>query len=225
MALTRFAKSGLNRLGYEVTGDGEQVVLLLHGLLQSRATMHPLGDALEDDATVIIMDLRGHGGSSAINGVNMNLQNMAEDAFAVLDAEGIEEAVTVVGIEVGAVIAQLMQVAHPERIEKLVLINVPSGDQLDSETLQSIANAAYREQAESALRRWLTLSWGDDWETAVPKPRQAAARRSAGAIHPVLTALDRAEIAEASSMQLPGGLPFAAESDVEQVVKAIRGES
>ena len=45
---------------------------------------------------------------------------MAEDAIAVLDAEGIERA-HVVGASMGGVIAQIIGVMHPERVRSLTL--------------------------------------------------------------------------------------------------------
>lgn len=52
MAVTKFAQHGLVRLGYEMNGDGEPTVLVLHGLLQTRNTLIPLLDALEERAKI-----------------------------------------------------------------------------------------------------------------------------------------------------------------------------
>lgn len=222
MAVTKFAQHGLVRLGYEVNGEGQPTVLVLHGLLQTRNTLIPLLDELEDQSTVIAMDLRGHGGSSAVQGLSLRLPDLVNDAFAVLDSAEVDGPVIVVGVEIGAVIAQAMEVAHPDRIRATVLINFPAGDMLDEAMITNIANTAYKGQADQAISRWLDLSWGEGWKESMPKPRVAAARRSAEAIHPILMALAKAEVAESESMSLPGGGPFAEDEHLAQVIEAIK---
>lgn len=221
MARTSFAQNGLVRLGYEVQGESGPVVLLLHGLLADRASLRPLMDALVDQATVITMDLRGHGGSSAIHGVDMQIPALVDDAFAVLDAAEITAPVVVVGVELGAVIATMMQETNSERLTGTVLVNYPSAEMRDPATLADIATRAYREQTEQALNRWLDLSWGEGWQGRVPKPRIAAARRSAQAIHPVLTAMAAANLPDVESLHLPGGVPFASDEAVHQVMQEL----
>lgn len=221
MARTTFAQNGLVRLGYEVQGETGPVVMILHGLLADRASLRPLMDALVDQATVITMDLRGHGGSSAIHGVDMQLSALAEDAFAVLDATGITAPVVVVGVELGGVIATAMQESSPERLTGTVLVNYPSAEMRDPATLNDIATRAYREQTEQALNRWLDLSWGEGWQESVPKPRIAAARRSVQAIHPILMAMAGAELPDVDSLRLPGGTPFASDEAVHQVMQEL----
>lgn len=221
MAVTKFAQHGLVRLGYEINGEGQPAVLVVHGVLQSRSLMRPLTDALEERATVISMDIRGHGGSSAVHGLNLQMQDLVEDALAVLDAAEIESDVIVVGVELGSVIAQMMRDLAPERVRGVVAINHPTGDMVDPDVLNAIADNAYRGEAEKALTRWLDLSWGLEWKESVPKPRIAAARRSVEAIHPVLTALARGGVVEQDSLQLPGGAPFDSESDLATVLAAI----
>ena len=222
MARTTFAQNGLVRLGYEVQGDTGPVVLVLHGLLSDRASLRPLTDALEDQATTIVMDIRGHGGSSAIHGVDLKISDLVSDAFAVLDAAEVSAPVTVVGVELGAVIASGMREVQPDRVADTVLVNLPSAEMLDADTLIEIATLAYREQVEKALNRWLDLSWGEGWKESVPRARIAAARRSAGAIHPVLSALAEVNLGDTESISLPGGMPFAEDEAVEKVMEQLR---
>ena len=221
MSVTKFAQHGLVRLGYEINGEGEPVVLVLHGLLQGRITLRPLTDALEERTTVISMDLRGHGGSSAVHGLELQIADLANDAFAVLDAAGVEAGVTIVGVELGAVIAASMQDARPDRVRGVVSINFPSGEMLDADILRNIADTAYKGQAEQALSRWLDMSWGEGWRDSVPKSRVAAARRSVEAIHPILTALAGAGVTGEASLESPGGSPFENEGDLAAALAAI----
>lgn len=221
MSVTKFAQHGLVRLGYEIGGEGEPTTLVLHGVLQGRITLRPLTDALAGRTTTISIDMRGHGGSSAVHGLALRIPDLVDDAFAVLDAAELTNPVTVVGVELGAVIANAMKTSRPDRVRGVVMVNHPAGDMLDTAILQSIAEIAYAGQAEQALARWLDISWGPGWKDAVPKPRIAAARRSVEAIHPMLTALAKAEIDEQPSLNVSGGTPFDDEDDLAAVLAAI----
>ena len=67
----------------------------------------------------IAIDNRGTGKSSQPPGP-YDLMQMARDSLAVLDAEQVERA-HVMGASMGGVIAQILAVRHPERVESLVL--------------------------------------------------------------------------------------------------------
>jgi len=65
------------------------------------------------------IDNRGVGGSAGAPRP-FSLEQMADDAVAVLDAEGVERA-HVMGASMGGVIAQIIGVMHPERVRSLTL--------------------------------------------------------------------------------------------------------
>jgi 3-oxoadipate enol-lactonase len=65
------------------------------------------------------VDNRGVGGSAGAPRP-FSLEQMADDAIAVLDAEGVERA-HVMGASMGGVIAQMLAVRHPARVRSLVL--------------------------------------------------------------------------------------------------------
>lgn len=114
-----------------VTDDGTQIaysawgrhdgspVLLIQGL-----GMDHRGWALQRGAfgrhhRCIAPDNRGTGHSDAPPGPYV-LGRMAEDALAVMDAEGVERA-HVVGASMGGVIAQILAVMYPDRVRSLTL--------------------------------------------------------------------------------------------------------
>ena len=108
------------RLHYEVQGprDGTPV-LLIHGLgadLRGWTLQRP---RFARRHRVLSLDNRGVGRSDAPPGP-YSLQQMADDAVAVLDAEGIESA-HVVGASMGGIITQIIGVLHPQRTRSLVL--------------------------------------------------------------------------------------------------------
>lgn len=108
------------RLHYEVAGrrDGPPVLMVQglgtdsHGWLLQRF-------ALGSRYRLVLMDNRGAGRSDKPPGPYA-LTTMAEDAVAVLDAAGIEDA-HVMGASMGGVIAQILAVGAPERVRSLVL--------------------------------------------------------------------------------------------------------
>ena len=70
---------------------------------------------------VIAMDLRGHGRSDKPPG-EYTMPSLLADFEAVLNALGVEDKITLVGHSFGGAIASEYVNAHPERVERLVLI-------------------------------------------------------------------------------------------------------
>ena len=69
---------------------------------------------------VITIDNRGIGASDTPPG-NYSTRAMANDVLAVLDHAGIQRA-SLIGTSLGGMIAQELALAHPERVDKLVLV-------------------------------------------------------------------------------------------------------
>jgi 3-oxoadipate enol-lactonase len=108
------------RVHYEVAGrtDGEPL-LLIQGLGVDMKGWAAQRYALGRRYRLLLVDNRGAGGSDKPTGT-YDLEVMANDAVAVLDAEGIERA-HVLGASMGGVIAQIIGVRHPDRVRSLVL--------------------------------------------------------------------------------------------------------
>jgi pimeloyl-ACP methyl ester carboxylesterase len=107
------------RLG--AAGPGAPVILAIHGITSTSRTWLATARALGDRATLLAVDLRGRGRSSELP-APYGLEVHARDMLAVLDAAGLERAV-VAGHSLGAYIAARLAVRHPERIERLVLVD------------------------------------------------------------------------------------------------------
>ena len=95
------------------------VLLLMHAI----ATTGPLTwftvvDELRERYRVVTFDQRWHG--RGIRSAEFRLDDCADDAAAVLDALGVDQAV-VVGYSMGGAVAQLLWHRHPERVAGLVL--------------------------------------------------------------------------------------------------------
>jgi len=111
------AGDGAN-LYYERTGAGAPVLLVM-GLGMNATGWWRTIPVLAQRLEVIAFDNRGSGRSDVTDGP-YTMEQLADDAVAVLDACGIDRA-HVYGISLGGMIAQQVALRHPERVDRLVL--------------------------------------------------------------------------------------------------------
>ena len=104
---------------YERRGEGPPIVFVHAAVLDGRQWA-PQVEALCDEYTTFVYDVRGHGrtGGSARDAYSIAL--LADDLGAFLDAAGVERPV-LCGLSMGGCIAQTYAAAHPERLAGLVL--------------------------------------------------------------------------------------------------------
>jgi 3-oxoadipate enol-lactonase len=122
---TREARNGSVRLAYDVRGQGPPLVLV-QGLGVGRWGWEPVADRLARRFRVITVDNRGVGASDSPPGP-YSARVMAEDVLAVLDDAGVAAA-SVVGTSLGGMVAQELALAHPGRVDRLVLVaTIPGG--------------------------------------------------------------------------------------------------
>ena len=109
------------RIHYEVTGRiGKTPVLMIQGLGASKNAWNLQRIAMATRFRIISFDNRGAGRSDKPT-EPFTLEQMADDAIAVLDAAGIETA-HVVGASMGGVISQIVAVKYPQRVRSLTLV-------------------------------------------------------------------------------------------------------
>ena len=109
------------RIHYEVTGRvGRTPVLMIQGLGASKNAWNLQRIAMATRFRIISFDNRGAGRSDKPT-EPFTLEQMADDAIAVLDAAGIETA-HVVGASMGGVISQIVAVKYPHRVRSLTLV-------------------------------------------------------------------------------------------------------
>jgi pimeloyl-ACP methyl ester carboxylesterase len=127
----RFQRSGITSheveldaatLKYWKGGEGEPL-LLLHGFGGDALFTWHGQRSLADRHTVIAPDLVWFGGSHADEG-DYGLLTQVQAFVELLDAEGIEKT-DLVGISYGGLVAFALTVLHPDRVNRLVLVDTP----------------------------------------------------------------------------------------------------
>lgn len=126
VAATRQAltAAGLERIDeagrvYWRGGKGERTLVLLHGVNDQAGTWAPVVAALVGSHKLLVLDLSGHGDSEPREGA-LPMSRIVGDVHAVIEAE-VPGRVTLVGNSMGGWVSMLYALAHPERVEHLVL--------------------------------------------------------------------------------------------------------
>jgi pimeloyl-ACP methyl ester carboxylesterase len=102
-------------------GDGDRVVVALHGISANSMSFPSVARHLDPDVSLVAPDLRGRGRSGALP-APYGLTQHALDVVAVLDHLGLDSAV-VMGESMGAYVAVVLGGRHPERVDRLVLVD------------------------------------------------------------------------------------------------------
>lgn len=121
--MSRLARPGAS-LAYRLhgtEGPSSPKVLLIQGVGVAGSGWQPQVDELAPDHQLLTYDNRGLGQSRLEPGAALSIEQMADDARALLDAVGWESA-HVVGHSMGGVIAQELALKHRRRVLSLALL-------------------------------------------------------------------------------------------------------
>lgn len=113
------------RLFYEDSGDGEDVIVFSHGYLMSHAMFGAQVAALGDRWRCIAWDERGHG-QTVTTPEPFTYWDSARDLLGLLDHLGIEQAV-LAGMSQGGYLSLRAALTAPDRVRALVLIDTQPG--------------------------------------------------------------------------------------------------
>ena len=150
-------------INYEVVGAGCPV-LMLHGFTGSIAAWQGIPQKLSREFRVIVVDMIGHGESSApADPARYSIPGAVDDLQALLDRLNVEQT-AVLGYSMGGRVASEMALSAPERVSSLVLES--SGVGIDDQD-----ERAHRAASDEALARLIEEqgieAFVDRWE-AVP---------------------------------------------------------
>ncbi|HEY8994981.1 MAG TPA: alpha/beta fold hydrolase [Lacunisphaera sp.] len=172
----------------DLGGAGNPPMIVLHGLLGSSRNWLSTGRDLARHFHVLALDARNHGKSP--HAPEMTYETMAADIIAWMDAQGLARA-ELVGHSMGGKTAMLLACRHPERVLRLVVVDIAPKDyswaahraefaamhELDLASLSSRSEAELRFEARVphlGTRKFLTtnLTQGDDggwrWQINLP---------------------------------------------------------
>jgi 3-oxoadipate enol-lactonase len=143
---------------YEITGSGPWVTFL-HPLAVDLTVWDAQVEAMASRFTVLRLDARGHGQSTAPVGA-YSLEQMADDAIALLDVLGVART-HLVGLSMGGMIAQHAALKAPQRLAGLVLAGTtsyypPESQPVWDERLRVVAAQGVGPMLASTLERWFT---------------------------------------------------------------------
>lgn len=140
------------KIAYIEKGQGDKVIVLIHGNFSSCYHYEPLYKRIPDDYRVIAPDLRGYGDSSYNTPID-TLHELADDVVLLLKELGIEKAV-VGGWSLGGCVAQSLAARYPSMVEKLILIGSGSAKGYPvfkkSATYENLVGSIYETKEELA---------------------------------------------------------------------------
>lgn len=196
--------SSVELFSVDLGGSGQPPMLVLHGLLGSSRNWQTTGRDLAVHFHVVALDARNHGRSPHAD--EMTVDAMVADTLAWMDLQGIARA-TVVGHSMGGRTAMALACRHPERVERLVVVDVAprayswqghraefaAMNELSLDSLQSRQEAEMRFEArvpDLGMRKFLTtnLARDDDgrwrWQVNLPVLTAALPLLEKGALAP-----------------------------------------
>jgi 3-oxoadipate enol-lactonase len=108
------------KLFYLQEGEGEEVIVLSHGLLWSHKMFQSQVDFLKQNYTVIAYDHRGQGQSEVTDGA-IDLDLLTLDAKGLID-QLVGKSVHFVGLSMGGFVGMRLAARYPEKVKSLVLL-------------------------------------------------------------------------------------------------------
>lgn len=111
-------------IDYQVAGSGRPLALA-HSLGMAGSIFDPLRSLLEDRARVVTWDARGNGHSQK-PATGWTIEDLASDLGGLLEHLGIDRAV-IGGLSLGGCTAIAYAVAHPEKLDGLILMDTTAG--------------------------------------------------------------------------------------------------
>lgn len=111
---------------YEAMGSGP-AILLSHGYGATSQMWAGQLDLLSGDHRLIVWDMRGHGQTDSPDDQSCYSEaETVEDMAAILDAEGVDDAV-IGGLSLGGYMSLAFQLVHPDRTRALMLFDTGPG--------------------------------------------------------------------------------------------------
>lgn len=118
------SRPSLHVARYDSPASTQAPLILLHGFLGSGGNWHTIARRLSAHRPVWLPDARNHGRSP--HAPSHTYADMADDLLGLLDAEGVAQA-AVAGHSMGGKAAMHLALTHPERVERLAVLDIGPG--------------------------------------------------------------------------------------------------
>ena len=129
---------GPGSLHIERYGLGGPAVLLIHGFATSSFVWRNVGPSIAlANLTAFAADMLGYGASDRPLEADYGIAAQAEYLDRALTAVRVAKA-TIVGLDLGAAVALRLAASHPDRVERLVLVNPVASDAMPPEDVKSL---------------------------------------------------------------------------------------
>ncbi|NGN69599.1 acetoin dehydrogenase dihydrolipoyllysine-residue acetyltransferase subunit [Streptomyces sp. A7024] len=147
---TETAEVGGRAISYASLGDGDEVVVLVHGYGGDKNSWLFVQEPLAAGRTVHALDLPGHGASAKDVG-DGSLEFLADTVLGFLDAVGARSA-HLVGHSLGGAVVTAAAARAPGRVRSLTLVSPAGyGPEADADYLRGFAAAGTRRELKPQL--------------------------------------------------------------------------
>ena len=146
------------KLFYRKFGQGHPIIVL-HGLFGSSDNWQTLGKKFSENYEVYLVDQRNHGQSE--HSETWDYPSMSDDLLQLMDDNNLEK-VSIIGHSLGGKTAMYFALNHPDRISKLIVVDISPKqypihhqkilDALNAVDLQKIKS---RKEAEDILSNFI----------------------------------------------------------------------
>jgi epoxide hydrolase 4 len=146
-----FVDSSGVKIHYVTAGEGPLLVLL-HGFPDYHYTWRDQIPALRKHFQVVALDLRGYNESDKPDGVeNYKMEKLVADVAAVLE-HFHQKTMVLVGHDWGGAIAWTFAMTHPEKVDRLIILNLPHPNGL----MRELANNPEQQKNSQYARNFQT---------------------------------------------------------------------
>ena len=118
------------QLHYQTLGQG-QPLILLHGLFGASNNWGTVAKPFSQHYQVIAVDLRNHGSSP--HSASQSYTDMADDLLELCDALSLKR-IHLLGHSLGGKVAMQFATQHPDRVEKLIVVDMAMRAYADAHT-------------------------------------------------------------------------------------------
>lgn len=148
----------------DLGGAGNPPLIVLHGMLGSSRNWLSAGAELAKQWHVQALDLRNHGRSP--HAESMTYDDLVADVLAWMDFQGLTK-IDLMGHSMGGKVAMLVACRHPERVNRLIVIDIApksyrsAGSRAEFAAMHEINLAELKSRTEAELKMETRVSdWG-----------------------------------------------------------------